>query len=129
MTAKAMSERIRSSSTPTNHQDGGGSGFPGVLLEELHDEGGRLGGILMVAGVDEGHERGVRRRRIDRAALVPVLSLVLAAVQRADRGPGLLLPLELHELVLLAGDVEDRTGLGVLQDSRRRRRRRRDRRE
>ena len=82
-----------------------------MLLEEFHDEVGRVGGELVAAGMDEGHDRGAEFRRIEGAARLALPGLAFAALVDPSEGVHhLLLPFEFDELVVFACDVQH--GLG-----------------
>src|SRR5205085_1470237 len=81
-------------------------------LEKLHNDRGRLGRKLMGARVNGGDDRRADLGRIESAGRVLIPRLAFAALVEFAQGfDGLLLPGELHQRIVLAGDVEDRFGL------------------
>src|SRR5689334_1918354 len=77
-----------------------------VLFKELHDHRQRVLSECVIAGVNVSNNRRAAFRRIDRAELVILFALLLAAVELLEPLDRRLLPLELYERVHLARDVQ-----------------------
>ncbi len=87
----------------------------GLFLEESGDQGGRFRHEGVAAGMDERDEGRAGFRRIERAVCRPRLARFVAAIDFADRFHGPLLPLELHQRIVLSGDVQRRLWLQFVQ--------------
>src|SRR3954465_6154586 len=69
----------------------------------------------MRARMNEGHDGRPGFRGIERAPLVPLCPLLLAAVDLADSEHHVFLPAVFYKLILLPGDVQDGLGLKILE--------------